>query len=510
MKPGCRSSIAIPIVLLLVGSVGAQQPTPPTANTNTPAAITSSQSSPAANDSQVRIVRVSDVQGDVQVDRNTGQGFEPALLNLPIVQGTGLRTGAGFAEVEFEDNSTLRLMPDTQVNFSQLELSPSGTRVSTVNVERGMVYVGLTRSTSNEFTLAFGRYKIPLPAPSHVRFDMGDKWANLAVFKGNVHVDAPSGPITVGKNKTITFNLVSPTEPQLIKRVIMWAYDVSDKAATDYHNRRINSSSYGNPPYAYGLPDMRYYGTFINTSDCGRIWRPFFAGAAWDPYGNGAWVWYPGSGYTWVSPYPWGWTPYHYGEWDYCPDYGWGWRPRGVWAGLSNLHKPVYPTRRPPPRPLPVPPKPPGPGGPTVVAVNREPSGSSGLSSPDKFIVRGDSAGLGIPRSTFGNLGHLSPYVAQRGSASISVVSAPISGGSGGQAAPGFAKSSGPGVASRTVGSGYWIARSSGGNYSSGGGRGYSGSGMSRGFSSGGSMSSGGGSGGGGHSGGGGGGGSHR
>ena len=43
---------------------------------------------PALADSQARIVRLSDVQGSVQIDKNTGMGFESAFLNLPIKQGT--------------------------------------------------------------------------------------------------------------------------------------------------------------------------------------------------------------------------------------------------------------------------------------------------------------------------------------------------------------------------------------------------------------------------------------
>jgi len=55
---------------------------------------------PAAADSQVRIVRLSDVQGGVQIDKNTGLGFENAFLNLPITQGTQLRTrDNGRAEI---------------------------------------------------------------------------------------------------------------------------------------------------------------------------------------------------------------------------------------------------------------------------------------------------------------------------------------------------------------------------------------------------------------------------
>src|SRR5882672_12707886 len=77
-------------------------------------------------DSQVRIVRLSSVDGDVQIDRNAGQGWEKAFLNLPITQGVKLQTGSdGRTEVEFEDGTVARLAPGTAVEFSQLALRDS-------------------------------------------------------------------------------------------------------------------------------------------------------------------------------------------------------------------------------------------------------------------------------------------------------------------------------------------------------------------------------------------------
>ncbi len=58
--------------------------------------------------SHVRIVRLSYVDGKVQMERASGQGLERAILNAPIVEGTRILTGSnGLAEVEFEDNSTV-------------------------------------------------------------------------------------------------------------------------------------------------------------------------------------------------------------------------------------------------------------------------------------------------------------------------------------------------------------------------------------------------------------------
>ena len=95
-------------------------------------------------------MRLSQVIGEgVQLDRQTGRGFEAAFANLPITQGGVLRTGNGVAEVEFEDNSSLRLTPQSIVAFPVLSLGPDGTRSSTVHVLKGAVYASLTKSKQN-------------------------------------------------------------------------------------------------------------------------------------------------------------------------------------------------------------------------------------------------------------------------------------------------------------------------------------------------------------------------
>ena len=111
---------------------------------------------PALADSQARIVRLSDVQGSVQINKNTGLGFENAFLNLPITQGTQIRThDRARAEVEFEDGSTLRLTPNTTVEFSSLGLSDAGKRMSVMNLVEGMAYVNWLGKSGDELFLAY-------------------------------------------------------------------------------------------------------------------------------------------------------------------------------------------------------------------------------------------------------------------------------------------------------------------------------------------------------------------
>src|ERR1700675_1796638 len=97
---------------------------------------------PAFPASQARIVRLSQVDGDVQIDRNLGQGYEKAFLNLLVTQGVKVRTGRDArAEIEFEDGTTLRITPGSVLEFPELALRDSGNRASSLELQQGTAYL---------------------------------------------------------------------------------------------------------------------------------------------------------------------------------------------------------------------------------------------------------------------------------------------------------------------------------------------------------------------------------
>ena len=378
---------------------------------------------PATAVSKIRIVRLSEVRGAVQLDRSTGKGFEAAMANLPIVENNRLRTSQGVAEVEFEDNSTLRLAPDSVLEFPQLARRADGPTLSTVRLLRGTAYVSLVKSKGNEFNLSFDKENVVLPAGSHVRLSTDDASASLAVFDGTAHVDGPQGATEVARKETVVFHLVDQSQPTVERKVAAETYDEWDKESSGYHARTAAMSAVSGTPYSYGLNDLAYYGNFFNAGSCGMMWQPYFVSAGWDPYANGAFAYYPGAGYSWVSPYPWGWTPYHYGSWSFCPGTGWGWQPGGLWNGLNNVafSGSQAPLRFHPPTGSPA------PGESTLTFVGTKPLVRSEMQSGDSFVFRKDSAGLGIPRETLGRLDKLSHETSQHGFATTHVyLSAPV------------------------------------------------------------------------------------
>jgi hypothetical protein len=362
----------------------------------------------------VRIVRLSQVTGDVQLDRENGQGFESAFANLPIIQGGRLRTGDGVAEVEFEDNSSLRLTPNSLVEFPVLSLGSDGTRASTIHVVQGVIYVSLTKGKQSNVNVTFGRETLALGPSAHIALTVTGKQPRLDVLDGTVQAVNGATTTTVGRKKALLFDPTSTNAPTLVSKNEKGPYDDWDKHAVDYHQRLApTNGNYAATPYAYGLADMNYYGGFNSLGGCGMMWQPYLASANWSPYANGTWAWYPNAGYSWVSPYPWGWTAFHSGSWNYCPGAGWGWQPGNQWNGLRNTPLVRLPTG---PRRLKPPPGKPVPFGATMVAVNEKPLVASKLNEKDSFVFRKDSAGLGVPRGTFGKLNHISSGVVQRGS----------------------------------------------------------------------------------------------
>jgi uncharacterized membrane protein YgcG len=285
----------------------------------------------ATADSQVRIVRLSAVEGYVMADRHTGQGFEPALVNMPITQGMLLHTGEdGYAEVEFEEGTTVRLAPNTQVDFQELSLRDSGGEATTVRLSEGTAYLDVRRLRGDNFTLAVAEQDLPVTRATHFRVEFAGHKLKLAVYGGDLRVKRDGSQVKVKKGEELTLDLAENSS-LLAKDITPSPYDSWDEQRSRYHQQYYSDSDYSSYPY-YGRGDLNYYGSWYDVAGYGSLWQPYGMTLGWSPFGAGYWGWYPGFGYTWISPYPWGWLPFHYGSWVWVPGWGWGWLPGAYWG----------------------------------------------------------------------------------------------------------------------------------------------------------------------------------
>jgi hypothetical protein len=391
-----------------------------------PAASVPIDNGARTGDSHVRIVRLSDVKGKLSLDRKTGNGFEATMPNMPIIEGEKLRTADGYAEVEFEDNSTLRVAPNSLVEFPLLALRSSGAKASTIQVLRGIVYVNLQSTKGNEFVLRTGDQTMTVSPSTHMRLTVEDGKTVVSVFNGSAEVKHGANTTLVTKKESLT---LGGEHVAVAKKIEEEPYDAWDKEANDYHARYSQSNAMVAGGSTYGLSDLNYYGNFVNGGAFGSFWQPYLVGTGWNPYCNGVWALYPGAGYSWVSPYPWGWLPYHSGTWSFFPGYGWGWQPGGTWNGLNNVasvggqgtpsgvisvHSPLRATS----------PQAPTGGAGSLVLANNTPMVFSKEDKPGNFVFQKNSAGLGVPRGSLGSLNKISTHVEQHGSANMQVYAA--------------------------------------------------------------------------------------
>jgi hypothetical protein len=284
------------------------------------------------HDSQARIVRISYIEGDVRLD--SGQGYESATMNVPLTERNWLQTSSdGWAEVQLEDGSLIRLAPDSVIVFTQLARASSGATLTTVDLDQGEAEFKLTKHNDGEFNVTVKKNTIALTRSGSFRVTSTN--ANpleVAVMKGEVGVSDTDngGEVAVKQNETFVLDPNDVARYALDKGVDgddldQWSIQ-RDEALSTYAS---SGGRYIQSPYQYGASDLNYYGQYYDVPEYGNVWQPNNVGLGWDPFSNGYWSYSPGFGYTWVSSYPWGWMPYRYGRWVFVNGRGWCWAPGG-------------------------------------------------------------------------------------------------------------------------------------------------------------------------------------
>ena len=338
---------------------------------------------PLLADSHARIVRLSYVDGDVELDKGDGRGFNTAYMNMPVSHGWKLWARDGQAEAEFEDGSSIRLTPDTLIVFSDLSLDSNGGRNTSVELQHGTAYLDMRHRDQDRFQLTAGRDRIDLLKAAHFRISADQHEVELAVLGGEVQVsNGTAAEVAVRKGETIRLDDDDPSRYYLARNIDVENYDNWDGERVKNHDDVVSSTALTgtNNSLVYGLSDLSSYGDYFYVPGYGYMWRPASASLGWDPFADGYWMSYPGSGYLFVSSYPWGWAPYRYGSWQFVNGRGWCWAPGNHWNSWHTV-PPVH--NRPPNYHHPEAPH----HGPPVIAVN----GGTQMPVPRRVVIDNDA-----------------------------------------------------------------------------------------------------------------------
>jgi hypothetical protein len=287
--------------------------------------------------SPARIARISFVAGGVQLD--SGHGYESVTMNVPVTEHNWLQTHSnGWAEVQMEDGSMLRLAPDTTIGFTQLGRSSSGGTITVIDLDQGEAEFKILKHNGSDFNVTVKNKTIALGQTGFFRVtSTNDDPMEIAVWKGDLGVrDGESGDEVAVKNNE-TFVL----DPNDVGRYALEPGPEADELDEWSKQRDASQNSYAaaNPytqsPYQYGASDLNYYGQYTQDPEYGNVWQPNGVSQDWDPFSNGYYA-NSGLGATFISAYPWGWMPYRYGRWVFISGRGWFWAPGG-WNKLNTL-----------------------------------------------------------------------------------------------------------------------------------------------------------------------------
>jgi hypothetical protein len=337
-----------------------------------------------------RAVRLSSVDGQVQLSQGKQVVAASAVANTPLFEGTTVTTAEdGRAEIQFEDGSVARLSPNSALTLTSLR-GAGASGEAEITLEGGLGYFELQGGgLAGPIKIAFSDSVATASGFSVLRVNLDTPPGELAVFSGNAHlergtavtVDLHGGEsVVLNGNDVSRYTLNEAIEPDSWDS---WNSDrdqvlTSESAAKTGATKDYADS--GNPAWN----DLDSNGNWYNVPGQGNIWSPYEAGnPGWDPYGNGNWGYSPGYGYTWISASPWGYLPYQCGMWNFYDSFGWGWAPGiggcnpwwsgggyfgpNIGVGYGGYHPPIRP--RPPLHPF---------GGRGLIAVNRRPSSGIG------------------------------------------------------------------------------------------------------------------------------------
>ena len=289
-------------------------------------------------DVTARVVRTSLLDGEVNLRRaGDDKSWERATLNLPLLEGDWIATGANARmEIQIDARNYVRVHADSVLRI--------------VTLRNEGIVLSLVEGTCTVRLASFDRnkeyFEMDAPKTTMALENAGTYRLDVARGGGRLHLTARDGGRARIYSDTSGFTLRNDHSAEL-------RYEGSDEG--DWHFSSAPSFDSWDRWVAererylaarlryeqrdryydrdiWGAEELDAYGDWVQANDYGGwVWRPHNSVINnyhnWAPYRHGHWRWCPPYGWTWVGDEPWGWAPYHYGRWVYYNN-SWCWAPR--------------------------------------------------------------------------------------------------------------------------------------------------------------------------------------
>ncbi|MBV9271033.1 MAG: FecR domain-containing protein, partial [Candidatus Eremiobacteraeota bacterium] len=267
------------------------------------------------------LANISYTSGPTTIVRGDSGAQVAATTNAPIAPGDYVATGPGFAELQFDGSSMLRLANNTQVRLGNM--SPGSREIQVAN---GTVVLAVLSGNSGSAQIDTPSATVRPNQNGDYRVSvLGNGETLVTVRRGSATVSSANGTQTLRPGETFVSNgnSVAMQSPVGFDSFDQFNASRDQNAVTAY-----NANPYISPQLA-GYSNLANYGQWQNVPGYGYAWAPNNQSQSnFAPYQNGQWVWEPGYGYTWVDNSPYGYTTSHYGTWFNNSNYGgWLWQP---------------------------------------------------------------------------------------------------------------------------------------------------------------------------------------
>ncbi|MBU4235603.1 MAG: FecR family protein, partial [Proteobacteria bacterium] len=266
-------------------------------------------------------LRLSQMEGDVQIQSKDLTEWTPATINLPVQEGDRLWVPKdAWVQVETREGNVLRLDAD-----SALEILAVDEESLQVYLSQGQAYLNFKKVNNSMLQVDTPVSSIRIYDSSTLNVALAENGnTEISVFRGAVFAENRTGEVRVGAGKMLSMDDELPTLMALAppddweRWNKEWDESLSEGEGSEQYLPQ-ELSGYGR--------DLNRNGRWVETQEYGYVWTPTTdISADWAPYRHGRWVWIGGD-YVWIASEPWGWAPYHYGRWSHISSHGWCWVP---------------------------------------------------------------------------------------------------------------------------------------------------------------------------------------
>jgi hypothetical protein len=292
-----------------------------------------------------RVARLSYLDGSVSFEPAGLEEWVPATRNYPLTTGDHLWTDRDSRAELRTDFGALRLGPETEVSFLNLD-----DRTAQIRLAQGSLNLGVRDlGEDGEIEVATPNGAVTLLRPGEYRVDVNPdgQETTVTVRRGEAEFTAAGSAVPVRAQESMIVSGIDEPNYDVLEANPRDSWedwcDQRDRALERSVATRYLS------PATIGYEDLDAYGHWHDEAGYGPVWVPSGVVVGWAPYRYGHWAFVAPWGWTWIDDAPWGFAPFHYGRWAHVGG-SWAWLPGTIvarpvyapalvaWVGGSNWH----------------------------------------------------------------------------------------------------------------------------------------------------------------------------